>query len=134
MIFPISFYIYGALALLAIVGFGYGKYQHDSFENYKIKSEAIAKAKIIENESKAKQQVLINKGAQNDFKNKSNTIDVYYDGLRQPSSGSMSSIPTTPFQFNGSTKDALSIAKDCAIETQKLLSLQQWINDISETK
>ena len=60
---PISFYIYAGLAVIALAGVGYGKYEHTVFEEYK--AEEVANARLKEHQLQdATDQIRKDKDAQ----------------------------------------------------------------------
>jgi len=126
---PISSWIMIGLAVAALAGFGYGKYEHNRYVTYKTEVEALAKIQEAKNESIKKQQELATKGIEKEYNAKLSLLRQYYaNGVRQPSSGGMSSnaISTLPV-------DALSaynvLAGQCAETTQQLVSLQDWFKE-----
>ena len=89
---PISTYIYAGLILISISCFGYARYQHNQYIEFK--AETIAQAKIQEakNESIQKQSDLVNKGIKNEYEAKLAAVRNYYSGLQRNTSGS--SVPS----------------------------------------
>ena len=57
---PIQFYIYAALALAAVAGIGYGKYESVKYDAYVSKVELAAKEQEMINKSKAKEAFQVN--------------------------------------------------------------------------
>jgi len=113
-----------ALAALALFGVGYGKYEHNALVTYKAEVATIADKQIAENKAKIKEQELINKGVINEYQTKLSALKSYYNGLRQPGSGSMPSLSNPASGVNESATDQLLA---CAATTQQLVSLQDWI-------
>jgi hypothetical protein len=113
-----------ALTVLALLGFGYGKYEHDAFVVYKTEVTTIANKQIAENKAKIKEQELINKGVINEYQAKLSAIKSYYGGMHNPSSSSMPTLSNPSAGINGSPSDQLLA---CAATTQQLVSLQDWI-------
>jgi hypothetical protein len=128
---PISTYIYAGLILIGISGIGYGRYEHNKYVAYKATVEALAATQAAKNESIAKQQMLINKGIENEYQAKLSALKSYYGGLRQPSSGSMSAIPQSTIGIDGK---ATNLELACAYTTQQLVSLQDWVKDQAGVK
>jgi hypothetical protein len=122
--FGLSGYIMIALTVLALVGVGYGKYEHDAFVAYKTETTTIANKQIAENKAKIKEQELINKGIINEYQAKLSAIKSYYGGMHNPSSSSMPTLSNPSAGINGSPSDQLFA---CAATTQQLVSLQDWI-------
>jgi len=120
----LSGYIMIALAALALFGVGYGKYEHNALVTYKAEVATIADKQIAENKAKIKEQELINKGVINEYQTKLSALKSYYNGLRQPGSGSMPSLSNPASGVNESATDQLLA---CAATTQQLVSLQDWI-------
>jgi len=123
----VQIYIYLALA---IGGFGAGFYvEHLRFANYKEEVQAIAQKQEEHNESIKKQHELVNEGIQDEYDAKLGLIRQYYaNGVRQPSSSTMSNLSTTSAISNASAAYA-ELAAKCAETTQQLVSLQKWINE-----
>lgn len=116
--------------LALLIAFGLGWYiRNIDFINYKAKVVAEGKIQEQHNKDLLKQQALINQGIKNDYQNKLNSINAMYARMRQPSSGSMPTSAYSSITINGASYDPLSIAKDCALETQKLISLQDWVKE-----
>ena len=121
--FKIAFILVGCL-FCAFLGW---YPEHLQLVNFKQKVEADAKVQIQKNKDLVIQQLMITKQVQNDYENKLNLIKSYYSGLHYPSSSKLSNTSESAITINGISKDPISIAKDCAIETEKLISLQAWI-------
>ena len=128
---PIQFYIYAALALAAIGGIGYGKYESAKYDAYKSKVEAIAATQEAKNQFTVKQQNFINQATKESYETKLSALKSYYGGVRQPSSGSMPAIPNSTLSING---EATNLQLACAYTTQQLVSLQDWILKQTEVK
>jgi len=125
---PISFYIYLFLIITSVGGVWYGHHESVALDNYKQKVETLAKETEKHNQEVLAQQKAETERVTNDYKTKLNSISLYYDKLRQSSSGAMSSSSQT-FTFpDGTTKNFVSVAQDCAATTQQLISLQEWVN------
>jgi hypothetical protein len=125
---PISFYIYAGLAVLALAGIGYGKYESAKYDAYVAKVEALGKAQEAHVESVVKQQDLVTKGIKNEYESKLSAIRNYYGGMQLNSgSRSMSGISPTPKGADAETAYPI-LAGQCAETTQQVISLQDWIN------
>jgi hypothetical protein len=126
---PLSTWIYLVLAVTAVLGIGYGRYEHNNYIAYKTEVESLAKIQQAKNESIKKQQELATKGIEKEYNAKLALLRQYYaNGVRQPSSGGVSSngISTLP-------TDAITaynvLAGQCAEATQQLVSLQDWFKE-----
>ena len=116
------------IVLAVLLTFSAGWYvEHLKFVAYKQVVISAGKVQEQKNKDIAKQQVLINEGIKHDYQNKLNSINAMYVGLRQPSSRSMPTLGYSTITINGISYDPISIAQDCALETQKLVSLQEWV-------
>jgi len=125
---PISTYIYAALILLSVIGFSYGRYEHNKYVTFKAEVEVAAKAQEAHVESITKQQALVTKGIENEYNAKLALLRQYYaNGVRNPSSGAMPNFSNATTGFNDFTANGLLIK--CAETTQQLVSLQEWINE-----
>lgn len=121
-----------AIAVAATTIFGSGWYLGNSrYVNYKAEVENIAKVQEAKNESIAKQQDLVNKATKENYETKLSALKSYYGGLRQPSSGKLPSISDPSNGINEIASDQLLA---CAYTTQQLVSLQDWINQVSGIK
>lgn len=127
--------IIGVIALVGVL-FGSGYYkgyssEKERFDAFKADLEAQVKAQEAINEATKKQQDIIAKSIRSDYENKLNTLKSYYGGVRQQSSSStLSSIPKSTFNING---EATNLELACAYTTQQLVSLQEWIVEVSKT-
>ena len=125
---PISTYIYAGLILVSVIGFVYGRHEHNKYVAFKAEVEAAAKAQEAHVESITKQQALVTKGIENEYNAKLALLRQYYaNGVRQPSSGAMPSISNATTSLNDFTTNGLLIK--CAETTQQLVSLQEWLNE-----
>jgi hypothetical protein len=128
---PISTWIMVGLAALALAGFGYGKYQHNQYIEFK--AEVIATVKIQEAhvESITKQQALITKGIENEYEAKLSAIRNYYKSTsvwNSPGGSKMSGLSTAPSATDVITAYNI-LARQCAETTQQIVSLQSWLNE-----
>lgn len=126
---PISTYIYGGLILISIICFGYGRHEHNKYVAFKAEVEAVAKVQEAKVESIKKQQELVTKGIEDEYKAKLALLRNYYaNGVRNPGSGP---VPTNPFAPIGS--DPITaynvLAGQCAETTLMLVELQKWIKE-----
>jgi len=127
--------IIGVIALIgALFGFGYYKGysgEKERFDAFKAQIEAQVKAQEAVNESIKKQQDIIGKSIRSDYENKLNAIKSYYGGMRQQSSTTgLSTLPSTTIGLDGK---ATNLELTCAYTTQQLVSLQDWIVEVSKT-
>ena len=126
---PISFYIYAALALVAVGGIGYGKYESAKYDAFKSQVEAAGKAQEAHVESITKQQAIVTKGIENEYNAKLAAVRNYYKSTsvwNNPSSGKTGGISTAP-----SLPDVITaynvLAGQCAETTTQTIALQDWI-------
>jgi hypothetical protein len=126
---PISFYIYAALALAAVGGIGYGKYQSAKYEAFKTQVEVLGKVQEAKVESITKQQAIVTKGIENEYNAKLAAVRNYYKSTsvwNNPNSGKTGGISPTP-----SISDVITsynvLAGQCAETTAQTVALQDWI-------
>jgi hypothetical protein len=126
--------IIGVIVLIgALFGFGYYKGysgEKQRFDTYKADIEAQVKAQEAINEATKKQQDIIGKSIRSDYENKLSALKSYYGGVRQQSSTSLSTLPSSSISINAETPN-LELA--CANTTQQLVSLQEWVVEVSKT-
>ena len=126
---PISTYIYAGLILLSVVSFSYGRYEHNKYVTFKAEVEAVAKTQEAKVESIQKQHQLVTKGISDEYDAKLALIRQYYaNGVRSPSTSSVSNLSDTTKLFDASTAYN-QLASNCAQTTLMLTELQRWIND-----
>ena len=125
---PIQFYIYAALALAAVGGIGYGKYESVKYDAYVSKVELAAKEQEMINKSKAKEAAQVNEKVKNDYENRIALIKRTYGGMRLSSPSQTSEVSGTSSSTDGTPADPKFIEK-CAITTQMLVSLQGWLSE-----
>ena len=123
----VQIYIYLALA---IGGFGAGFYvEHLRFANYQQEVENVAKAAEAREKAVEQQHKLVTQGIQDEYDAKLSLLRQYYsNGVRQPSSGSMSNLSTTTAIANANSAYS-ELAANCAQTTLMLVELQKWINE-----
>ena len=126
---PISFYIYAALALAAVGGIGYGKYQSAKYEAFKTQVETLGKVQEAKVESITKQQAIVTKGIENEYNAKLAAVRNYYKSTsvwNNSSSGKTGGISAAP-----SLSDVITsynvLAGQCAETTAQTVALQDWI-------
>ena len=130
---PISTYIYAGLILLSVVGFSYGRYEHNKYVTFKTEVENASKAQEAKVESIQKQHELVKKGIESEYTAKLDLLRQYYaNGVRSPSSSSLSSIPdpTKPTSFIPTN----NLLADCAQTTLMLTELQKWYLEVAGIK
>ena len=117
------------LSVIALAGFGYGKYQHNQYVTFKAQVEAIAKLQEAKVESITKQQALVTKGIENEYEAKLAAVRNYYKSTsvwNNPSSGKVSGISTAPSATDVITAYNI-LAGQCAETTTQTVALQDWI-------
>lgn len=127
--------IIGIIVLITgLFGVGYYKgysAEKERFDQFKADLEAQVKAQEAVNESIKKQQDIIGKSIRSDYENKLNALKSYYSGVRQQSSSSaLSALSSSTIGLDGKAPN-LELA--CAYSTQQLVSLQEWILEVSKT-
>ena len=125
---PISTWIMVGLSVIALGGFGYGKYQSAKYDAYVSKAEAAAKEQEVINKYKAKEAAQVTEKVKNDYETKLSLIKHTYGGMRLSSSSQTGTISNTTSPTDGTPTDPKFIEK-CAITTQQLVSLQAWLNE-----
>ena len=117
------------LSVIALAGFGYGKYQHNKYVNFKVEVEAIAKIQEAHVESIQKQHALVTKGIANEYDAKIAALRNYYKSTSvwNSNSSQVSGLSTTPKSVDVITAYNV-LAGSCSETTQQLVSLQEWIN------
>jgi len=125
---PPSWYIYLALTLTTVLGFGYGKYESAKYDAYVSKVELAAKEQELTNKSKAKEAAQVNEKVKNDYENRIALIKRTYGGMRLSSTSQTGTISATASPTDGTPTDPKFIEK-CAMTTQQLVSLQGWLSE-----
>jgi hypothetical protein len=128
-------------AKLAIIGailsvaFGSGWWMgYSRYIEYKKSVEIAAKAQEAHVESIQKQHQLVTKGVQDEYDAKLALIRQYYaNGVRSPSSSSVSNLSDTTKLFDASTAYN-QLAGNCAQTTLMLFELQKWLNEVTGVK
>ena len=128
---PISTYIYAGLILISIICFGYGRHEHNKYVAFKAEVESIAKVQEAKVESIKKQQELVTKGIEKEYEAKINVLRNYYKSTslwNDPSGSKVPGISPAP-----SAADVIAaynqLAGSCAMTTQQLVSLQDWLRE-----
>ena len=125
---PITTWISIGAVVLALAGFGYGKYESAKYDAYVAKTEAAAKEQEMINKAKAREAEQVNEKVKNDYQNKLDILKRTYGGMRLSSASQASQVSGTASTTDGTPADPKFIEK-CAITTQQLVSLQAWLNE-----
>jgi hypothetical protein len=119
-------YIYLALVL---GGFSAGFYlEHLRFVEYRQEVQIAGEKQIAENAAKQKEQEIINDNLKQTYEARISNIHTFYTGMLNSRSGAVSSVPNATLTVNGETHNAVAVAEQCAAETAKLITLQDWVN------
>lgn len=117
------------LSAMALAGFGYGKYQHNQYVNFKIQVEVAAKVQEAKVESITKQQALVTKGIENEYNAKIAALRNYYKSTSVWNNGSASKV--SGLSAAPSATDVITayniLAGQCAETTAQTVALQDWI-------
>jgi hypothetical protein len=133
----IDYFKIGILTACVLGSFaiGWGLRNRD-FNDYKREIEHAVKAQEAHVESIKKQQELVNKGITNEYEAKIAALRNYYKSTsvwNNSSSGKVSGISAAP-----SATDVITaynqLASACAMTTQQVLSLQDWIREQAAIK
>ena len=125
---PISTYIYAGLILVSVIGFGYGRHEHNKYVTFKAEVEAAAKAQEAHVESIKKQQDLVTKGIENEYNAKLAALRNYYKSTSVWNNGGskVSGISTAPSATDVITAYNI-LAGQCAETTAQTIALQDWV-------
>ena len=125
---PISTYIYAGLILLSVIGFSYGRYEHNKYVTFKAEVEAIAIKQQAHVESITKQQALVTKGIENEYNAKLAALRNYYKSTSVWNNGGskMSGISAAPSATDVITAYNI-LAGQCAETTAQTIALQDWV-------
>jgi len=118
--------------LLGAFAVGWGLRNRD-FNDYKREVNNAAKAQEAKVESIQKQHELVKKGIESEYTAKLDLLRQYYaNGVRSPSSNSLSSVPdpTKPTSFIPTN----NLFADCAQTTLMLTELQRWYLEVAGIK
>lgn len=126
-------YVKIGLAVAALLGSAYLGYsfEHSRFMVFKAEVETVAReqeAKVI---SIQKQQELVNKGVVNEFQAKLGALRDRYDRVQYTSGSQLPTLSNPARSVNGTSAN---FTLDCAITTQQLVSLQDWIRESAAVK
>jgi len=125
---PITTWIMIGLSVVALAGFGYGKYESAKYDAYVSKQELAAKEQEMINKAKEKEAAQVNEKVKNDYENKLALIKRTYGGMRLSGASEASQVSGTSSSTDGTPSDPKFIEK-CAMTTQQLVSLQAWLNE-----
>jgi hypothetical protein len=118
--------------LLGAFATGWGLRNRD-FNDYKREISNAAKTQEAKVESIQKQHELVKKGIESEYTVKLDLLRQYYaNGVRSPSSSSLSSVPdpTKPTSFIPTN----NLLADCAQTTLMLTELQRWYLEVAGIK
>ena len=117
-----------AVAVSVVFGSGYWA-GYSKYVAYKKEVEIAVKAQEAKVESIQKQHELVTKGISDEYDAKLSLIRQYYaNGVRSPSTSSVSNLSNTAKLFDASTAYS-ELAGNCAQTTLQLVELQKWINE-----
>jgi len=130
-----NIYVKIALACFLLLSSFLGGFyvEHLRFEAYREKVVAEGKVQEQHNKDLLAQQQLITKQVTDDYETKLNRIKSYYAGLHDTSGRTVSSISTTTVSTDGTPSDPQFVEK-CAVTTQQLESLQEFVNSQLQVK
>lgn len=129
---PIYKYLAIGVAVLGLFGVGYYKgysEEKERFDAFKTELQAQSKAQELLNDAKKKQQDIIAKSTRSEYEAKLSALKSYYGGMRQPSTNQLPTVSSATSSIDGKTTN-LELA--CAYTTQQLVSLQEWILEVSK--
>ena len=107
LMIPVQFYIYAALTLTTILGFGYGKYESAKYDTYVAKVDAAGKAQEAKNAVIKQQSEIVNKGIKNEYEAKLAAVRNYYAlGVRPPKE--LMQTPPTQYLLDNALKPRLN--------------------------
>ena len=114
-------------AALAMGGLGYGKYESNKYDAYKLEIATIAAKQKAKNIEIVKEQALINKGISNAYDAKLAAVRNYYaNSLHNPGGSKLPGISATATIADARATYTI-LAGQCAETTEQLVSLQDWI-------
>lgn len=127
---PLNLYIGGGLLIFALLGWGFGAYEHHSYKAYKIEVEATAEKQKFIAEQKDKWDKQVIKETNDAYQTRLNAINTRYGRLHEycPSPVPDTDSKQNPSVSAGETTNDLftqrNVIKDCAITTNMLVTLQ----------
>jgi hypothetical protein len=127
--------IIGIIGLVAVL-FGTGYYRGYSAEKQRFdafKAELVASAKAQEkiNQQIEQKNKLIADNSKREYEAKIVALRHYYDRLRHPDTNKLPSVAITAHRVDEKTADPIFIGQ-CAETTLQLVSLQDWVREISK--
>jgi len=123
------------IAGICLIVFGTGFWVGNSrYVRYKAEVEIAAKAQEAKVESIQKQHELVKKGIQDEYDAKLSLLRQYYsNGVRQPSTSTMSNLSSTATIANA-TAAYNQLAGQCSETTLMLVELQKWVAETYSIK
>jgi hypothetical protein len=104
-------------------------FEHSRFTKFKDEVRATAEKQIAQNEAKIKEQEIINRSKDAEYKaNLSNVSNFYQRMLDNPSSSPVSIIPNATSLADAKAQ-YIQLASSCAATTTQVIALQDWINE-----
>jgi len=127
--FSFTYVKIGVAAVFLLGAYAFGWHSRDiDFTKFKDEQKAIAEKQIAENEAKQKEQEIINDNLKQTYEARISNIHTFYTGMLNSRGGAVSSVPNATLTVNGKTLDSVAVAEQCAAETAKLITLQDWVN------
>ena len=121
-----------AVAVSVVFGSGYWA-GYSKYVAYKKEVEIAVKAQEAKVESIQKQHELVTKGISDEYDAKLSLIRQYYaNGVRSPSTSSLSSVPNST--QSASIVPAHNLLTECATTTLMLTELQKWLLEVYQVK
>ena len=118
-----------AIATAAVFFVGYYKgysYEHNKFLLFKAEIEAKANAqKEVVQQIESKQKI-ITEGIKNEYQARIAALELRYRGVYDNSTGKYQ-MPGVSNTSSGANEASSNLVLNCAITTQQLVSLQEWI-------
>ena len=114
-----------------LAGWSYnGNRWETKFNQFKQEVDRLANDQRVKNEALAKEQGLINEATKATYEARIAALKRLYGGGVQHSKGSGGSVPRLPEATSGTDGSSSDLTLTCALTTQQLISLQDWINKI----
>jgi ABC-type nitrate/sulfonate/bicarbonate transport system substrate-binding protein len=125
--------IIGIIGLVAVL-FGTGYYRGYSAEKQRFdafKAELVASAKAQEkiNQQIEQKNKLIADNSKREYDAKITSLRLYYNRLRHPDTNKL---PSAAIASPNTDGEASKLLLDCAYTTQQLVSLQDWVLEVSK--
>lgn len=138
MLPPLKLYALAGGILVALLGWGYGIYEHHSFKTYKAEvALAAEKQKVVAEQTNKWNEKLI-KDAQNDYEKRISAINTKYGRLHYSCTSTLSDTDSkqdstaTTGKTSNDVFTGRDVIKDCAITTNMLVTLQDIIKTTKE--